>query len=81
MEIAGTSDAVWLLTLDISERPSEKIINHETLALYGWAMHEVVLPRALHDGSLVYIYIYIYSSIYNMLRGIPVIRVSSPSRE
>ena len=23
MEIANTSDAVWLLTLDISERPSE----------------------------------------------------------
>ena len=58
MEVAGTSDAVWLLTLDISERPSEKILNYETLVLYGWARHEGFLHRALHDGSLVYIYIY-----------------------
>ena len=59
MEVAGTSDSVRLLTLDVSERPSERIINHETLVLYGWAKHEAFLHRALHDGSLVYIYIYI----------------------
>ena len=55
MEVAGTSDSVRLLTLDVSERPSERIINHETLVLYGWAKHEGFLHRALHDGSLVYI--------------------------
>ena len=60
MEIAGTSDVVWLLTLGVSERPNEKVMNRETLVLYGWTMHEGCLLRALHDGSLVYIYIYIY---------------------
>ena len=54
MEIAGTSDVVWLLTLGVSERPNEKVMNRETLVLYGWTMHEGRLLRALHDGSLVY---------------------------
>ena len=53
MEIAGTSDVVWLLTLGVSERPNEKVMNRETLVLYGWTMHEGCLLRALHDGSLV----------------------------
>ena len=51
MEIAGTSDAVWLFMLEICERPSEKIIDRKTLALYGWAMHERFLFHALNGES------------------------------
>ena len=60
MEIANTSGAVWLLMLDISERPSEEGDNRQDLSLLclGDALR-VSLSCNLHDGSLVCIYIYI----------------------
>ena len=52
MEIAGTSDAVWLLMLDISECPSKDGDKPQDLSLMWLTTHEGLLFRELNGESL-----------------------------